>query len=65
MHMGKLAAFGEVVIFTDTDPAGDAAAAEITAALVRHVKRIRRVALPRGKDANDATVEELRCLLRS
>lgn len=63
MHTGKLAGFGEVVLLTDSDDAGDRAAAELTAALVRHVSKIRRACLPRGVDANDATAEELRCLL--
>lgn len=59
MHAAKLSTFGEVVLLTDPDAAGDKAARALQAALGRHA-RVTRVRLPEGKDANDLSPEELR-----
>lgn len=48
-HAMALSMFGEVVVVTDGDEAGDRIAAEIAASLARHTK-VRRVRLPDGED---------------
>jgi DNA primase len=49
LHVAKLATFGEVVIATDKNRAGDKAAAELEGALSRHV-RLSRAILPKDPD---------------
>lgn len=61
-HMGKLATFKHVVILTDSDPAGDKVAAQISAQLAGHT-RVSRVRLPGELDANDVAPETLRSIL--
>lgn len=51
-HMIKIATFKNVVILTDSDPAGDKAAKEMQFALGRYVN-YQRVRLPDKKDAQD------------
>ncbi len=55
----KVSTFDRVVLLTDPDPAGDAAAAYLTGALGRHVE-MRRVRLSKGEDAQSVGDEELR-----
>ena len=62
IHAAKLSTFAEVVVLTDPDDAGDAAARKIAGMLGRH-SRVTRVRLPPGKDAADLPSDELRrCL---
>jgi DNA primase len=51
-HLMKLSTFRRVLILTDADLAGDWAAEKLMGAMARHLDA-RRVALPRGVDAND------------
>lgn len=64
--MAKVSAFPEVVLVTDPDRAGNAAAAKLRAALLRH-RRTLRVSLPSGIDANrfeqDCGADALRRIL--
>lgn len=62
MHVLKVAGFGRVVVFTDGDRAGDGAAAELTAQLVRHTEVV-RVSLGEDRDADDVPQDELRELV--
>jgi DNA primase len=62
IHAAKLATFAEVVLLTDPDEAGDAAAEKLRGMLGRHC-RIARVRLPAGTDAASLPPDELtRCL---
>jgi hypothetical protein len=56
-HAGKLAQFGEVLVATDSNQAGNDAAAKLAAVLGRHVL-VKRVILPR--DPDELTPEEVR-----
>lgn len=51
-HMIKVATFTNVIVLTDSDPAGDKAAIAMFSALGRYVN-LERVRLPDGKDAQD------------
>jgi DNA primase len=63
-HARALARFGQVIIVTDSDDAGDKAADELRAALARHTSVLRvRLPLPKGKDANDVPIADLRTML--
>lgn len=70
-HVAKLATFGRVLVFTDSDVAGDRIAGLLSAALWRHTK-VERVRIPtdpadrsgkNARDANDLSVQELRSVL--
>jgi len=56
-HTALLATFGEVVIVTDFDLAGEHAAELLIAALARHT-RIDRVRFPKGEDPDSVTPEQ-------
>lgn len=58
-HVIKLATFKNVVLLTDPDAAGDKAARSFKSALGRRVNAV-RVQLPKGKDAADMTLNDLR-----
>jgi hypothetical protein len=57
-YVQKLARFGEVVILTDANVAGDIAANLLMLGLVRHT-RVRRVRLPEGEDATSLGTTKL------
>lgn len=61
IHAAKLIGWGEVVLVTDPDTAGDKLAATIDMALARHVGdgKVRRVVLPKGQDAASLPEREL------
>lgn len=61
IHAAKLSVWGEIVLVTDPDDAGDKLAATIGSALARHVVegKIRRVTLPKGQDAASLSTEQL------
>ncbi len=61
-HALKLATFRRVVLLTDPDAAGDAAARQIAMSLGRGVEAL-RVRLPDGKDAADVAPEKLKRVL--
>jgi DNA primase len=58
IHVGKLAAFGTVLVMTDDDRAGEGAAEELMVGLARHT-RVVRVSLGAGMDADDMDPAEL------
>lgn len=58
----KLMRFGEVVVLTDPDAAGDKLGGQLEASLARHV-RLRRVRLPEGEDAASLGLDALRAAL--
>lgn len=60
----RLATFRRALLLTDPDPAGDRAAEMLMGALVRHVD-VRRVRLPKGKDAATVHPQELSRVLQS
>lgn len=61
-HFAKLASFEGVLLLTDPDAAGDAAAERFAQALGRHVP-VRRVRLSEGKDAQEVAPTLLREVL--
>jgi DNA primase len=62
LHVAKLGTFREVVVLTDSDAAGDAAADVLGASLGRHAALL-RVRLPEGKDAASVSSAELEAAL--
>lgn len=63
-HVGLLATFGEVVIVTDNDPAGNHAAEELGFALSRHTK-IDRVRFAPKEDPASVSLETCRRVISS
>jgi DNA primase len=72
-HIAKIATFGTVFVFTDSDEAGDRAADKLIQVLCRHtnIKRVRLPAVPNDRsglkvpDANDIPANDLRAFLSS
>jgi len=58
----KVASFGQAIILTDPDPAGDAAAERLEGALIRHI-RCPRVVLPKGEDAASMSPSKLKAAI--
>lgn len=63
LQIAKISKFGNVLLLTDEDLAGDRAADAIERALKRHVKRLVYVELERGQDADGAGPTALRAAL--
>jgi DNA primase len=63
VHLGqllKVSTFRRVLVVTDPDPAGDAAAGRLEFALSRHVDEVARLRLPPKNDPATVPTEELR-----